>query len=120
LSSTSKSGQQPGEAEAGRFFDESLLAVARELRAARIELFPTKPDPRATSYYRQRAPRTLRPEDFMAPGLSGDLAAALRELWADEPALQPLATELAALADARAPDSDPDDGEVSPFIYVMF
>lgn len=97
-----------------RFFDQRIDPAALRVRARGVEFFPLGPTPGDASWY------SGPPEgpDFqeLAPV---DLAAALRERWSDVPELAELAEPLVALARSLE-IQDEDDGQISPFVYVMY
>ena len=97
-----------------RFFERHLVSAAEALRARGVRFFPLGPDPDSESWYVD-APdgpdfRTLE---------SDDLEARLREQWTDHPELAALAGELMELARSLEVGEE-DDGEISPFVYVMY
>jgi hypothetical protein len=97
-----------------RFFDERIAPAAARLRARGVAFFPLGPEPGAASWY------SGPPEgpDFQ-PLQPADLAAALRAQWSDVPELEALADPLVLLARSLEVQ-DEDDGEISPFVYVMY
>jgi hypothetical protein len=96
-----------------RFFAERIAPAAERLRARGVAFFPLGPTPEE-SWYEAPKPgpefRTLE---------RNELAAALEAEWRDVPELAELAPRLLALASDVEPPAE-DDGEVSPFVYVMY
>lgn|SRR5262245_49379545 len=96
-----------------RLFAERIAPAAERLRARGVSFFPLGPTVEE-SWYTAPVPgaefRTLE---------SDELAAALEAQWHDVPELAELAPRLLALASALEPAAE-EDGEVSPFVYVMY
>lgn len=105
------------------FFLERLLPLARRLRAEKGALLPLGPEAGAGSYFLKRSRTTMAPAEFELPRLNAaaSLAEALAELWRrrGRPELAPLAAEMAGWVESLR-QTDPQSGEVSPFIYVMY
>lgn len=110
----------------GRFFDEVLAPVARDLQAQGQPPFPLKGDPGTASYWLPRAQTRMVREDFLAPSCLEPEAfePALEAHWravgrtrllAETSRLQMLAQ---AAKEARA--SLKSSAELSPDLYVMF
>jgi hypothetical protein len=97
-----------------RFFDERMVPAAVRLRARGVSFFPLGPEPDAPSWY-VGAPENPDFQDLEPP----DLAAALSVHWHDVPELAELADALVALARSLE-TKDEDDGDISPFVYVMY
>jgi hypothetical protein len=104
-----------------RFFEQTLVPLAREARTQGRSFFPRGPDPEASSYYTLRTATSMTKDDFeiTAARTPEEVGRELRRLWADDPLLAPVVDDLLALMPRLEPRSD-DDGDVSPFIYVMF
>lgn len=103
------------------FFERTLAPLAREARAQGRSFFPRGPEPEEASYYVLRTSTSMTKADFeiTAARTPEEVGRELRRLWADDPLLAPLVDALLALMPALEPQSE-DDGDVSPFIYVMF
>lgn len=100
-----------------RFWVEKILPTATALRARGVKFFDAGPRPGAASYFIDHQPAadpfyTIEPEQT---------ASLLKQLWARDSAaeLTALAEPLIGLAPQLAPRKE-DEGDVSPFIYVMF
>lgn len=97
-----------------RFYRDSLVPAAMQLRARGARLLPDGPDASASTYYVTRAPREEYVFDLAIP-----LEEVLRSQWKDYPELAALVEELSRLArELRWPNEE--SAEVSPLIYAMF
>jgi hypothetical protein len=112
--------------EIKRFFSKELMPLAKTLRDEAISFFPLGTDPDAQTYYIDRRKTTLSPRDFeIEVGDSvDDFEQALVELWKSQEysQLTVLASTLSKLARSlRFVEVEGEqEGEVDPFIYVMF
>ncbi len=106
-----------------RFFAEQLSPAAAAIRRRRGELFATRPDPQAETYYRRRSTTRMSAASYEVDGLGSveGLETALRSFWESRglPELASLSPGLTELARLLRPTEEQTD-EVSPFIYVMF
>lgn len=100
-----------------RFWVEIMAPAAEALRRRGVEFFGLHPDAGAASYYVAHQPAGS-PFYEIEPATC---EARLREMWQREgyAELAALAGPLMALAPKLAPRKE-DEGDVSPFIYVMF
>ncbi|HVN40824.1 MAG TPA: hypothetical protein VMW19_21890 [Myxococcota bacterium] len=95
-----------------RFFAGHIAPTAERLQARGVSFFPLGPTPEESWY----APP---PEGADFQRLDpARLEAALAAQWRDCPELAALAPALCALA--RSLEHREEDGEVSPFVYVMY
>lgn len=108
------------------FFDDVLMPMAGRMRASGATPFLLRPDAARATYYVPRARRSMTHDDFTAPSCL-DFEEFEQRLAAHWSALgrDALAAEAGRVADlARAAHAtfapDEQDGEVSPYIYVMF
>ena len=100
-----------------RFFVDSVAPAAERLRRRGVKFFETGPTPESPTYYeKHREAASL----FVEIGPDA-CAAIVGEMWKREnlPELVELAGPLFALAPRIAP-TEKDEGDVSPFVYVMF
>ena len=96
-----------------RFYDEVIAPAAERVRARGERFFPLGPTPEPSWYSQPHS----GPEFFTLE--SGELEAALRERWRDVPELAAMAPKLVELARTLEVQGE-DDGEISPFVYVMY
>ncbi len=85
-------------------------------------LFPLGTDPDSTTYYIRRRETTMSPAAFeLMQGCSREsIERGLRAMWEEKnPEMTRLAPTVARLA-AELHQGQQIDGELSPFIYVMF
>jgi len=105
-------------------FDEVIAPMVRSARAGSTSPFPLKPDPSLASYYLTRPNPAMTREDFVAPScmnfeeLEERLAAHWRALGRDD--LVAAVPRFVAAARASYATGKEQDGEVSPFVYVMY
>jgi hypothetical protein len=99
-----------------QFWTEQLVPAAEALRARGVHFFELRPDAAAKTYYSR--PDESEPFFTIEPRECESL---LKEMWKRQelPELVELAGSLVALAKPLAPAADV-EGDVSPFIYVMF
>ena len=99
------------------FWNAKLVPAAEALRKRAVRFFAPAADPAAPTYWHTHAP-AADPFYVLEPDKIESLA---REMWTKEghSELAALAGPLMALAPQLAPDKA-DEGDVSPFIYVMF
>jgi hypothetical protein len=109
--------------EAGVFFAQKLVPLAREYRLRNVELVALRPDPAADSYFAERERTSMSRGDFEFDGTESieEFRSALARHWNSlgHPELAALAGDFAALA-AALYKADQLSEELSPFIYVMF
>jgi hypothetical protein len=113
------------------FYDQKLLPVAKSLRDRRLLLFDLTPDPSRSTYYVQRARKTVMPADFEEGGCQSpeDLEVKLQALWKNGgvrgkgaeagSVMAKLAASIAVLSKELYAVEE-QDAEVSPLTYVMF
>ena len=104
-------------------FFERLVPLSHQMKNDGVVFFPLGFEDDRSSYFESRANRTMSGEDFeISASLAGvGLAELLRKQWSSpaDAGLSQLADEMAALSQSLA-ESETEDEEVSPFIYVMF
>ena len=110
----------------GSLFDEVLMPMAQRMRERGAQPFPLKPDVSWLSYYVRRARCSMTRDDFTAPSCADfdDFDRRLTAHWQSLGRLE-LAEHVPRIAGvARAAHAafalDKQDGEVDPYIYVMF
>lgn len=97
-----------------RFFFQELMPAATELKESGQTIFATEPDPEASTYFVRRKKTGVDREDFEIPE-----AALRRACHASTPFAERLAPTLTELS-LSLYQSEDQDHEVSPFIYIMF
>lgn len=97
-----------------KLFREELVAAGQRLRAMGGGI-PLGPDAAAETYYVPRP--SEQPMVFTEDDVRIDR---IRELWKKEGREELCALAASLEAAARAIHTDPDDGEVSSYIYAMF
>lgn len=113
-------------AEIGSLFDDLIRPIAERMRAGGVQPFPVRPDASLDSYYAPRAQVSMARDDFTAPSCldPDDFADRLAAHWEalGRHELRDGVPRIAAVARAAHAvlEVDKRDGEVSPFIYVMF
>jgi hypothetical protein len=109
--------------ESKQFFVKTVLPLAKKLRNEKKAFFPEKFDAGAPTYYIKRQKTTMDRNDFVVPGCESfkNLEKALVDMWQAQghPELASLAPGLKKLAESLYSTEDT-EGEVSPYIYVMF
>jgi len=96
-----------------RFYEEHIAPAAARLAARGGSFFPLGPTPEPSWWVLpHEGAEFYRLEN-------AQLEAALRERWRDVPELAALAPHLVELARSLEVQSE-DDGEISPFVYVMY
>ena len=100
-----------------RFFAERLAPAAERLRRRGVNFFETGPTPASPTYYEKHCEAASLFVEIEADSCASIVA----ETWKREnlPELAELADSLFALAPRIAPIKE-DEGDVSPFVYVMF
>jgi hypothetical protein len=105
------------------FFNEVLVPLARKLNAEGKSFFPLKADAEQESYYEEPRRRTMTASDFelRAANSIEDFINELAALWISEghAELAEMAGPLLALA-PELRETQAQEGDVSPFMYVMF
>lgn len=88
------------------------------------DFFPLGKEPDAESYWRTRTRRVLTAEDFESLGCEteDELARRLSDLWGDDGIenLEATVRQLIRVSTSLRKREQQEDGEVSPFIYVMY
>jgi hypothetical protein len=112
-------GERSIESAALQLFDEVLVPLAAQLRAADTSLADVAPRRAAESFYEPVRAFARADFEIVAGGDPETLRAALLQQWKDEPALHPLAEHLARLSGEIGVERE-QSAEVSPFLYVMF
>jgi hypothetical protein len=102
------------ERELRRFFHERIVPAAESLRERGVSLFALQPDRTVRSYWSTRP----RGEGCIFQ-IGDDLAGELHTMWRNDPELQALAGDLAAMTRAMAERRE-ESADVSSFIYAMF
>ena len=110
--------------KADEFFFEVLVPLAKMLHSKNDPIFfHKKPDLAKETYFITRKKVTMAPEDFEVEGCNSpeDLKKALISLWITEghTALPIMADAIVELAES-VHQTEEQNSEVSPFIYVMF
>lgn len=102
---------------------DSITRLANQYKTEGRVFFATRPSFQP-SYFSHRTRRVMAKEDFKYPSCDScdELASKLSEMWnADElPELAALAADFASLATKIHSSGKQQEGELSPFIYVMF
>jgi len=97
-----------------RFFFQELMPVASELKEKGETFFPVEPDGTAATYFSRREKTGVDREDFAIP--EADLRRACHPAT---PGAERLSAGLEELRESLY-QREEQDGEVSPFIYIMF
>ncbi len=110
---------------AGAIFDEVLVPLARERRAAGAQAyFPSWRDEKAQSYFSQPDLTTMRLADFElhGSGTPAELVESLAAYWAakGDTALAAMSPRLLELAEALGEEATENDGKVDILCYTLF
>ena len=112
-----------GDELARGLFTELVLPLAERRRHSARHFFPLGPDSSLPSYYTAPLRTTMACRDFELPGESPhEFVRRLIEFWKDEgnDDLASLAAGLETLAMQLAGEMNPQEEDISPFMYTMF
>jgi len=110
----------------GALFDEVLMPIAEQMRAAGVDAFPRSPDVSWLSYYVRRKHSAMTAEDFERPACAGtsEFEARLAVHWQalGRHALAAHASHFARAAEAARAERDAGAIKpvLSPYVYAMF
>ncbi len=109
---------------AGQFFDEVVAPLTERVRAEGKSYFPRGPEPELETYFVEPSRKIMIPADFelRATESAAAFMTELAALWQLEghKELAEMAPQLAELVKNIPRQTEADQEDLSPFMYVMF